>query len=230
MQTPVGLQLKHMTMLMERKARMSNHEKNAEHEAIRLLREAGERLKQTNKNLEDIMSVLSDLQNAVAGVQAAVATETSAVQAAISDINSLPASDAQLVPLTTALTNAATQTNANAAALTAAVGGGTVVTPPTGTAPVITSQPGSFTGSVGAGTTTTTLSVATSDAPGTDAFQWFTGDPTVATPAPVAIPGATGATFTTPIQTAPSTVSYFVAVTNATGTTNSAAVVVTITA
>lgn len=170
------------------------------------------------------MSVLSDLQTAVATLTANTATETSAVLSAIADINSLPASDAALVPLTTAITAAATQMQTNAAALLAAVGSGTV-TPPA-TAPVITTQPVAFTGSVAAGTTSASLTVATSDPSPT--YQWYIGDPAVAIPVPVAIAGATSAAYSTPVQTAPSTISYFAAVTNKTGTTNSAVAVVTI--
>ena len=84
------------------------------------------------------MSVLSDLQDSVATLTTNVAAETSAVQAAIADINSLPASDAALVPLTAAITAAATQMQTNAAALLAAVGTGAAVTPPTPAAPAST--------------------------------------------------------------------------------------------
>lgn len=77
---------------------------------------------------EIIMSVLSDLQAAVATLQTASANENSAVLAAIADINSLPASDAQLVPLTTAINAVAVATQANADKLNAAVGA--VIAPP----------------------------------------------------------------------------------------------------
>jgi hypothetical protein len=198
-----------------------HHERQELHEVL-------ERLKQISNQLQLQMSTLSDLQTAVATLTANTATETSAVLSAIADINSLPASDAQLVPLTAAITAAATQMQTNAAALLAAVGPGTVVTPP-GTAPVITTQPlPAFTGSVAAGTTSASLTVATSDPSPT--YQWFTGSPGAVTPAPVVIPGATSAAYSTPVQTAPSTISYFAAVTNSAGTTNSATSVVTVVA
>lgn len=85
---------------------------------------------------ERIMSVLSDLQASVAALQTAGTVSTSAVLAAIADIQSLPASDAALVPLTTAITGIAAQMQKDAAALLAAVGTGTGVTP---VAPSVTS-------------------------------------------------------------------------------------------
>ena len=77
-----------------------------------------------------IMSAIGDLQASVAALQAASTVENSAVLAAISDINSLPASDAALVPLTTAITAVAASLTANAAQLTKAIGTGGTVTPP----------------------------------------------------------------------------------------------------
>jgi hypothetical protein len=68
-----------------------------------------------------IMSALSDLQAAVTALQTSVANESSAVLAAIADIKSLPASDAALVPLTSAIASAATTTQANADSLNAAI-------------------------------------------------------------------------------------------------------------
>jgi hypothetical protein len=197
---------------------MSREEK---HELAQVLHE----LRHLKQQQEQTMSVLSDLQASVASLQTASANETSAVLAAIADINSLPASDAALVPLTSAITAVAASTQANADALNKAVG---AVTGPPATIPVITTQPQSFTGSIAAGNTSASLSVVTPDPK--PSFQWFTGDPTPGAPAPVAIPGATSATFNTPIQTSPSVTPYFCAVSNSTGTNNSAAAVVTITA
>jgi peptidoglycan hydrolase CwlO-like protein len=68
-----------------------------------------------------IMSVLSDLQDSVTALQTASANENSAVLAAIADIQSLPASDAALVPLTSAISAVAKSTQANADSLNAAI-------------------------------------------------------------------------------------------------------------
>src|SRR5882672_9639173 len=75
-----------------------------------------------------IMSALSDLQDAVANLQTVASVEGSQVLAAIADINSLPATDAALVPLTAAISAVATQLQSNADQLKAAIG-----TPPTPT-------------------------------------------------------------------------------------------------
>jgi hypothetical protein len=238
-QTPIGLQLEHLTMLADakeqrRRRKMSKRKHDFKHEFSHDdLREIGKRLQTIIEQQELTMSAFSDTQDSLTALGAAITagfaaltTEITAVAASIGTAPGTGATDAQLVTLTTkvqAITGTVTTgLNAAVAQLVAAV---SAVTPPAG-APVITTQPVSFTGSVAAGTSSATLTVATSDPAPT--FQWFTGDPTVASPAPVAIPGATSATFTTPIQTSPSTISYFVAVTNATGTTNSVAVVVAI--
>jgi uncharacterized protein YkwD len=92
---------------------------------------------------------------------------------------------------------------------------------PAGTAPAIASQPQSQTIASGA---TATLAV---DATGTTplAFQWYSGSSgTTAAP----IPGATASTYTTAVLTA--TASYWVRVTNAHGSADSATAVVTVTA
>lgn len=73
------------------------------------------------------MSVLSDLQASVAALQTAQANEQSAVLSAIADINTLPASDAALVPLTAAITTVAAAVQKSADDLNAAVA---AVTPP----------------------------------------------------------------------------------------------------
>lgn len=95
------------------------HDQKQEHE---LLREILHAIHSQTKETQQIMSVLSDLQAAVAAVQLSTANQNSAVLAAIADIQSIPASDAQLVPLTSALTAAAVQIQANADALNKAVG------------------------------------------------------------------------------------------------------------
>jgi hypothetical protein len=98
----------------------------------------------------------------------------------------------------------------------------------TGTAgaPVFTTQPITGTGSISQGTTQGPLSVAvTSATPVT--FQWFTGTPGSTNPVPVAIPGATTASFLTPAQTVTGSISYFAAATNSVGTTNSTASIIT---
>lgn len=76
-----------------------------------------------------IMSALSDLQTAVANLQAASANENSAVIAAIADIQSLPAADAALVPLTATIVQVAASTQGNADALNAAIAPAVVPTP-----------------------------------------------------------------------------------------------------
>jgi hypothetical protein len=96
-----------------------------------LLRDILHAIHHLKKESERIMSVLSDLQNAVAALQTANANETSAVLSAIADINSLPASDAALVPLTAAITAVALSTQANADKLNAAVGASKPATSPT---------------------------------------------------------------------------------------------------
>lgn len=83
------------------------------------------------------MSVLSDLQDSVAALQTASSNENSAVLAAIADIQSLPASDAALVPLTATISSIAKSTQANADSLNAAIAPATppVTTPPVSPSP-----------------------------------------------------------------------------------------------
>lgn len=182
------------------------------------------------------MSAFSDLQDSITAAQAAITTgfaglttEIQAVAAAIGTAPGTGATDAQLATITTKVNAlAATITTATSTAVAQLVAAVSAVTPPA-SAPVITTQPvAAFTGSVAAGTTSASLTVVTSDPSPT--YQWYIGDPAVATPAPVAILGATSATYSTPVQTAPSTTSYFVGVTNSAGTTNSATSVVTVVA
>jgi two-component sensor histidine kinase len=78
-------------------------------------------LKHLVKQNEQIMSAISDLQAATADLQAADTDRQSAVLAAIADIKSLPATDAQIVPLTAVITKVAANTRADSASLLAAI-------------------------------------------------------------------------------------------------------------
>jgi hypothetical protein len=94
----------------------------------------------------------------------------------------------------------------------------TVVTPPPCTAPAITTQPASRT--VNAGTSVTLTVVATGTAP--LVYQWYIGS-TGSTGSPIA--GAAGSSLTVTPST---TTSYWVRVTNACGTANSATATITV--
>jgi esterase/lipase len=84
---------------------------------------------QTNENRHKaIMSALSDLTDALGGLATDLQTDTAAVVSAVSHIGSPAATDAQLVPLTAAVTAARATVAANTKALNDAVAG--VVTPP----------------------------------------------------------------------------------------------------
>lgn len=80
---------------------------------------------------KQIMSALSDLQTAISLLTANVASSRSAVLAAIADIQTLPANDAALVPLTAAVQSAATDLADQAAQLMAAVNASTPTPTPT---------------------------------------------------------------------------------------------------
>ena len=154
------------------------------------------------------MSVLGDLQSAVAALQTASANESSAVLAAIADINSLPASDAQLVPLTTAINAVAVSTQANADKLNAAVGA--VVGPPV-TSPAIAAIP-ALTISLAAapGVATVPLSGITSTAPSPSISVVAVASDNgavISTPALVyTSPAATGSLTFTPVAVGTATV------------------------
>src|SRR6185295_1758710 len=90
----------------------------------------------------------------------------------------------------------------------------TVTSPPS-----ITTQPASQT--IGSGQTATLSVVATGTAP--LAYQWYIGTSGTTTSP---INGATGSSYTTPALT--TTTSYWVRVTNASGTANSATATITI--
>lgn len=79
-------------------------------------------IEQKNKERhKQIMSALSDLQDAVQTLGTNVAQSRSAVLAAIADIQTLPANDAALVPLTAAVSAAATDLADQAKQLLAAI-------------------------------------------------------------------------------------------------------------
>lgn len=173
---------------------------------LEILKEMLHVLRHQAKESEFIMSVLSDIQAATAAVQTSVANETSAVLAAIADIQSLPASDAALVPLTAALNAAAVQIQSNADALNKAVGA--IVGPPA-TSPTLDAI-AALSAPLAAGPATVSLTGITSTAPSpaiSIAATESSGGTVIATPVvSYTTPASTGTLAITPVAAGISTV------------------------
>jgi hypothetical protein len=95
-------------------------------QVLRVLKRIEHNMRERHK---ETMSAISDLQTATADLQTADSERQSAVLAAIADIKSLPATDAQIVPLTAVITKVAANTKADTAALLAAIAPPTPVPP-----------------------------------------------------------------------------------------------------
>jgi hypothetical protein len=198
-----------------------------EHRFAELLREVRDEIRIQTQQNEKLMSAITDWAateqaslTAISNTLNSIVTGIAALDALIQGFQNSPGT---LSAADQAALNAISAQSAALVAQSAAISTAPPVAPVTPAAPVITAQPQAFTGSVAAGTTQATLTVTTSDPSPT--YQWFSG-----TAPASAISGATSASFTTPVQTSPSTVSYYCAVTNATGTTTSSVATVTITA